>query len=187
MPVSCRRASGKRKSARSRDPAHRLSGVSPKGVWPSRISLSPPPLFPPSLPLSCSPAAPSPPALFAGLLEESRAHHSWKQLPAPRAPRPCPDSGEPLPLRASRIPELGHRALGNRSRRDAFCRPNPAPAGTDLLISRTAGRRELKLLPSSPSLSLWRLVFPFLKEHFIHFLVFFTGGTATRLGEETAL
>lgn len=129
----------KEQERRSWDPAHpgsRLSRVSPRGVLGPRGSSS---LRPSLLPRPSFPPPPSPPALFAALLAGSRAHRSWKQLPPPRAPTrlrlTAPTS------RLSEFQNSGGRPLENRSGRDAFRRPHPA--GTDLLIFRTAGRREL--------------------------------------------
>lgn len=125
MPVSCRNAGRESESSRSRDPAD------PQGAWPSRISLPP-----------ASPPPPSSPAFFAVLLEERRTHRSWKQLPPPRAPTLSLANRSHFlpPSWNSRSGEAG-RPLENSSPCDAFRRSHPA--GTDLLIARTAGHREL--------------------------------------------
>ena len=130
----------------------RLSRVSPGGCLaledlPPSLLLS----FP-SLP-SCPPP-PSPPALFAALLAGSRARRSWKHLPR-QAPLPRLQLTAPT-SRLSEFQNSGGGPPENRSRGDAFGRPHPA--GTDLLISRTAGRRELNCC--LPLLSCgWWLVF----------------------------
>lgn len=124
MPVSCRNAGRESERSGSRDPAD------PQGAWPSRISL--PPASPP----------PSLVSRFLCSAAGGEAHSPQLETAAP-APRPNPESSQPLPLLASwnsRSGEAG-RPLENRSRCDAFRRPHPA--GTDLLIARTAGHREL--------------------------------------------
>lgn len=99
------------------------------------------------LPPSVPPSFPVPPSLPLPLLPLS-SQRCWRGVARTAAgnscPRPAPLPRLRLTAPTSRLSEFqnsGGRPLENRSRRDAFRRPHPA--GTDLLISRTAGRREL--------------------------------------------
>lgn len=140
----------------------------PEGARPSRISL------PPSLPPSPSLASRS---LCRAAGGESRSPQLETAARAPAWTLVSRSHFAPLGFQTS-----GARALGNRSQPDAFRRPRPAPAGTDLLISRTAGRGELnRCLPLlSPAVG-----GSFSKGTFYSLFSIFYRGDATRLGEQS--
>lgn len=172
MPVLCQKASGKRKSARSWEPAHPprspLASFSLRGAGPWGS---------PSLPPSSSLP---PPSLAARSLCGAAGGEPRSPQLETAVPAPTPANGSHFAPPG--IPELRRPALENRSRADASRRPHPA--GTDLLISRTAGRREFNCCLPLFSLAVGGL---FSKGTFYSLFSIFYRGRATRLGPDSAL
>lgn len=143
----------------------------PEGCWPLGISLPPSLLSSSSLP---------PPSLAARSLCGAAGGEPRSPQLETAVPAPTPANGSHFAPPG--IPELRRPALENRSRADASRRPHPA--GTDLLISRTAGRREFNCCLPLFSLAVGGL---FSKGTFYSLFSIFYRGRATRLGPDSAL